>query len=42
LASKKLKTHNSPGIHQIPAELVKAGGMANRSNIRKIIKFCME
>jgi len=26
MAIEKLKSHNSPGIYQIPAELIKAGG----------------
>jgi hypothetical protein len=32
-----LKIHKSPGIDQIPAELIKAGGRAISSAIRKLI-----
>jgi len=37
LAIEKLKMHKSPGIDQVPSELVKAGGRTIRSEIRKII-----
>jgi hypothetical protein len=37
LAIKKLKSHKSPGIDQIPAELIKAGGCTIRCAIHKII-----
>jgi len=37
LASEKLKSHKSPGIDQILAELIKAGGMTIRSEIHKLI-----
>jgi hypothetical protein len=37
MAIGKLKSHKSPGIDQIPAELIKAGGRINRSDIRKLI-----
>jgi len=33
MAIKKLKGHKSPGIDQIPAELIKAGGRTIRSDI---------
>jgi hypothetical protein len=34
---EKLKSHKSPGIVQIPAELIKAGGRLIRSEIHKLI-----
>jgi hypothetical protein len=34
---EKLKRHKSPGINQIPAELIKAGGRIIRSEIHKLI-----
>jgi len=37
LAIKKLKSHKSPGIDQIPTEMIKAGGRTIRPEIRKII-----
>jgi hypothetical protein len=37
LAVEKLKRHKSPGIDQIPAELVKAGGRTIHSEIHKLI-----
>jgi len=37
LAKEKLKKNKSPGIQQIPAELVKAGGRAYHSEIHKLI-----
>ena len=37
LAIEKLKSHKSPGIDQIPAELVKAGGKTIRCAIHKLI-----
>ena len=37
LAIEKLKNHNSPGIDQIPAELIKAGGSTIRLEIYKLI-----
>ena len=37
LAIEKLKSHKSPGIDQIPAELIKAGGMTIRCAIHKLI-----
>jgi len=37
LAIEKLKSHKSPGIGQIPAELVKAGGKTIRCEIHKLI-----
>ena len=38
----KLKSHKSPGIDQIPAELIKAGGKTIRGEIHKLIFFCLE
>jgi hypothetical protein len=38
MASVKLKRHKSPGIDQIPAELIKAGSRTIRSEISKLIK----
>ena len=37
MAIEKLKGHKSPGIDQIPTELIKAGGRTIRSEIRKLI-----
>ena len=37
LAIEKLKSHNSPGIDQIPAELIKEGGRKIRYQIHKLI-----
>jgi hypothetical protein len=37
LAIEKLKCHKSPGIDQIPAELIKAGGRTIRFAIHKLI-----
>jgi len=37
LAVEKLKSHKSPGIDQIPAELIKAGGKTIHSEIHKLI-----
>jgi hypothetical protein len=37
MASEKLKRHKSPGIDQIPAELIKAGGRTIHSEIHKLI-----
>jgi hypothetical protein len=37
MAIEKLKRHKSPGVDQIPAELIKAGGRTIRSEIRKLI-----
>ena len=37
LAIKKLKCHKSPGIDQIPAELIKTGGRTFRCAIHKLI-----
>jgi hypothetical protein len=36
MAIVKLKSHKSPGMHQIPAELIKAGGRIFRSEIHKL------
>ena len=33
MAIGKLKRHNSPGIYQIPTELIKAGGRTSRCEI---------
>src|SRR5215475_5791408 len=37
LAIEKLKSHNSPGIDQIPAALIKAGGRTLRCAIHELI-----
>jgi hypothetical protein len=37
LAIEKLKSHKSPGIDQIPAELIKVGGRTIRGAIHKLI-----
>ena len=37
LAIDKLKSHKSPGIDQIPAELIKAGGRTIYLEIHKLI-----
>ena len=37
LAIEKLKNHKSPGIDQIPAELIKEGGRTIRCDIHKLI-----
>jgi hypothetical protein len=37
VAIEKLKSHKSPGIDQIPAELIKAGGRTIRFAIHKLI-----
>jgi hypothetical protein len=37
LAIEKLKSNKSPGIDQIPAELIKAGGRTIRGAIHKLI-----
>ena len=37
MAIEKLKNHKSPGIDQIPAELIKAGGRTIRCAIHKLI-----
>jgi hypothetical protein len=37
MAIEKLKRHKSPGIDQIPAELIKARGRTIRSEIHKLI-----
>jgi hypothetical protein len=37
LAIEKLKSHKSPGIDQIPAEMTKAGGKKIRCEIHKFI-----
>jgi hypothetical protein len=37
IAIEKLKRHKSPGIDQIPAEPIKAGGRTIRSEIHKLI-----
>jgi hypothetical protein len=37
MAIEKLKRHKSPGIDQIRAELIKAGGRTIRSEIHKLI-----
>jgi hypothetical protein len=35
----KLKSYKSPGVDQIPAELIQAGGETLRSEIRRLIKL---
>jgi hypothetical protein len=37
--TEKLKSHKSPGIDQIPAELVEAADRTNRFDIHKLIIF---
>ena len=37
VAIEKLKRHKSPGIDQIPTEVIKVGGTTNRSVIHKLI-----
>ena len=37
LAIDKIKSHKSPGIGQIPAERIKAGGRTNYLEIHKLI-----
>ena len=37
LAIKKLKSHKSPGIDQIPEKLIKAGGRTIRCAIHKLL-----
>jgi hypothetical protein len=37
LTTKKLKSNKSPGIDQIPTELIKAGGRTIRCVIHKLI-----
>jgi hypothetical protein len=37
LAIEKPNSHKSPGIDQIPAELIKAGGSRSRCAIHKLI-----
>jgi hypothetical protein len=39
IAVEKLKRYNSPGIDQIPAELIQAGGNTLHSEIHKLINF---
>jgi len=39
MAIEKLKRHNSPGIDQIPAELIKAGGRTICSEIHKLFNL---
>ena len=39
MAIDKLKSHKSPGIDQIPAELIKAGGRTICLEIHKLITF---
>ena len=37
MAIEKLKRHKSPGINQIPVELIKAEGRTIRSEIHKLV-----
>ena len=39
LATGKLKSHKSPGVDQIPAELIKADGRTVRYEIHKLIIY---
>jgi hypothetical protein len=39
VAIGKLKRYKSPGVDQIPAELIQAGGGTLRSEIHKLIKL---
>jgi hypothetical protein len=39
VAIGKLKRYKSPGVDQIPAELIQAGGGTLRSEIRKLFKL---
>jgi hypothetical protein len=39
VAVGKLKSYKSPGVDQIPAELIQAGGETLRSEIRKLIRL---
>jgi hypothetical protein len=39
VAIGKLKSYKSPGVDQIPAELIQAGGETLRSDIHKLIKL---
>jgi len=39
LAIEKLKSHKSPGINQIPEELIKAGGRKIRYEVHKVSTF---
>ena len=39
LAIEKIKSHKSPGIDQIPAEMFKSGGRTIRSEIHKFINY---
>jgi hypothetical protein len=39
VAIGKLKRYKSPGVDQIPAQLIQAGGEALRSEIHKLVKL---
>jgi hypothetical protein len=39
MATEKLKRPKSPGVDQIPAELIKAGSRTFRSEIHKLINY---
>jgi hypothetical protein len=39
VAIRKLKRYKSPGVDQIPAELIQAGGETLHSEIHKLIKL---
>ena len=41
LASEKVKSHKSPGIDQIPAELIKTGGRTICSEINLLFLFAI-
>jgi len=36
MAIKQVKVHKSPGVDQMPAELIKAGGRKNHSEMHKL------
>ena len=38
IAIERLKRHKSPGISQIPAEVIQAGGRTIRSEIHEVIQ----
>jgi hypothetical protein len=39
VAIEKLKRYKSPGVNQIPLEVIKAGGETLRSEIHKLIRL---
>ena len=42
MAIEKLKRHKSPGIDQIPAELIKVGGRTIRCEVHKLKLLYLE